>query len=83
MDKGLLFDEGQIIAKGKASDLINSVKEYTYIETDCKEECFSFNKRTYSLRPLPVAHAQPDLESVFFVNALTKYKNITEIKLNE
>ena len=66
MDKVLLFDEGQIIAKGKAQELINSVRPYTYIETKCTEECFSFNKRTYSLRPLNVPHAEPDLESVFF-----------------
>jgi ribosome-dependent ATPase len=83
MDKVFLFDEGQIIAKGKAQELIDSVREYTYIETDCKEECFSFNKRTYSLKPLNAPHADPDLESVFFVNALKKFKNIPEITVEE
>ena len=83
MDKVLLFDDGQIIAKGTAEELENSVKDYTYVETECSEECFSFNKRTYSLKPLNVPHAKPDLESVFFVNALKKFKNIPEIKIEE
>ncbi len=83
MDKILLFEEGKIIARGKAEDLINSVKEYTYIETKCQEECFSFNGKTYSLKPLNVPHAQPDLESVFFVDALKRYKNIPEVSVEE
>ncbi|WP_029522280.1 ATP-binding cassette domain-containing protein [Persephonella sp. KM09-Lau-8] len=83
MDRVLLFEDGQIIAQGTAQELINSVREYTYVETDCHEECFSFNKRTYSLKPLDVPHAEPDLESVFFVDALKKYKHIPEITIEE
>jgi ribosome-dependent ATPase len=83
MDKVLLFDEGRIIAKGTARQLIESVKDYVYVETECTQECFSFAGRTYSLKPLPAAHAEPTLESVFFINALKKYKNIPEIKVEE
>jgi len=83
MDRVLLFEDGQIIAKGTAQELIDSVKEYTYVETECHDECFSFNKRTYSLKPLNVPHAQPDLESVFFVDALKKFKHIPEITVEE
>ncbi len=83
MDRVLLFEDGQIIAQGTAQELINSVREYTYVETDCHDECFSFNKRTYSLKPLNVPHAEPDLESVFFVDALKKYKHIPEITIEE
>ena len=79
MDRVLLFEDGRIIAQGTAQELIDSVREYTYIETDCHDECFSFNKRTYSLKPLDIPHAEPDLESVFFVDALKKYKHIQEI----
>ncbi len=73
----------KIIAKGTAQELIDSVREYTYVETECHDECFSFNKRTYSLKPLNVPHAEPDLESVFFVDALKKYKHIPEITVEE
>ena len=83
MDRVLLFEDGQIIAKGTAQELIDSVREYTYVETECHDECFSFNKRTYSLKPLNVPHAQPDLESVFFVDALKKYKHIPEITVEK
>ncbi|WP_297455461.1 ATP-binding cassette domain-containing protein [Persephonella sp.] len=83
MDRVLLFEDGQIIAKGTAQELIDSVREYTYVETECHDECFSFNKRTYSLKPLNVPHAEPDLESVFFVDALKKYKHISEITVEE
>ncbi|RMA97173.1 ATP-binding cassette domain-containing protein [Hydrogenothermus marinus] len=81
MDKVFLFEDGQIIATGTANQLKESVKNYTYIETKCYEECFTFNKKTYSLKPLNVPHAEPDLESVFFVYALKKYKKIPEINL--
>jgi len=83
MDRVLLFEDGQIIAKGTAQELIDSVREYTYVETECHDECFSFNKRTYSLKPLNVSHAEPDLESVFFVDALKKYKQIPKITVEE
>ncbi len=87
MDKILLFEDNRIIADGTARELKNSAKDYTYIETNCEnrglKECYSFNKKTYSINPLNVPHAEPDLESVFFVYALKKYKHITEIKVQE
>jgi len=74
MDKILLFDEGEIIAKGTSEELIESIKNYTYEGEIESEECFSFNKRTYSLKPLNLKKAIPTLEGVFFVNALKKGK---------
>jgi len=74
MDKILLFDEGEIIAKGTSEELIESIKNYTYEGEIENEECFSFNKRTYSLKPLNLKKAIPTLEGVFFVNALKKGK---------
>ncbi|WP_456401643.1 ATP-binding cassette domain-containing protein [Persephonella sp.] len=79
MDKVLLFEEGKIIAYGEAEELREAVKEYTYVETKCESDCFTFNGKTYSLKPLPVPHTEPDLESVFFVNSLKKIRNIPEI----
>jgi len=81
MDRVLLFDEGEIIAKGKADELIESIKEYTYEGEIESEECFSFNKRTYCLKPLNLPKAPPTLEGVFFVNALKKGKKPIPIKL--
>ncbi len=82
MDRVMLFDEGHIIASGKAEKLINSVKDYVYEKTFCNgEECFSFHGKTYSLKPLHAKHAEPDLEAVFFVNTLKKYRKIPEINI--
>ena len=74
MDRILLFDEGEIIASGTSDELIESIKEYTYEGEIENGECFSFNKRTYCLKPLPLKKATPTLEGVFFVNALKKGK---------
>ncbi|WP_457621824.1 ATP-binding cassette domain-containing protein [Persephonella sp.] len=83
MDRVLLFEDGKIIAEGTADKLKESVKEYTYVETSCDEECFTFNGKTYSLKPLPVPHEKPDLEAVFFVNTLKKVKRIPEIHIEK
>ncbi len=73
MDKIHLMDEGEIIAQGTAGELIKSARPYTYQATRCKE-CITFNGRTYSLKPLSAPHAEPTLESLFFINALKKGK---------
>jgi len=84
MDRIFLFDEGEIIAKGEAEALTDSVREYTYEETFCESgECITFNKRTYSLSPLNAPHSTPSLESLFFVNALKKGKIPPEIEIEE
>ncbi|MRI57905.1 MAG: ABC transporter ATP-binding protein [Epsilonproteobacteria bacterium] len=80
MDKILLFDEGEIIAQGKAEELLKSAEPYTYEETSC-DECFCFDKRCYSLKPLPVPHAKPTLEALFFINALKKGKKETRFQI--
>ena len=74
MDRLMLFDEGEVIASGTADELIESIKDYTYEGEIKSSECFSFNKRTYSLKPLNLKKASPTLEGVFFVNALKKGK---------
>jgi len=74
MDRLMLFDEGEVIAKGTAQELIEKIKDYTYEGEIESNECFSFNKRTYCLNPLPLKKAIPTLEGVFFVNALKKGK---------
>ena len=80
MDKILLFDEGEIIAQGKAEELLKSAEPYTYEETSC-DECFCFDKRCYSLKPLPAPHAKPTLEALFFINALKKGKKETRFQI--
>ena len=80
MDKILLFEDGEIIASGDNESLINSVRDYTYQETKCKN-CITFNKRTYSLDKLEVPKATPTLESLFFVRALQTKKELLDINL--
>jgi ribosome-dependent ATPase len=73
MDRVFLFDEGKIIANGTVESLIDSVREYTFEQGECPEGgCLTFDKRTYSLDPLPLPKAEPTLEALFFVNALQK-----------
>jgi ribosome-dependent ATPase len=81
MDRILLFEDGEIIAKGTSKELIESIKDYTYEGEIESSECFSFNKRTYCLKPLPLPKATPTLEGVFFVNALKKGKKPIPIKI--
>ncbi len=81
MDKVLLFDEGEIIAKGKAEELTKSVESYVYEGEIESDECFSFNQRTYCLKPLDMPHAKPTLEALFFVNALKKGKKPIKIDI--
>ena len=81
MDKIFLFDEGEIIANGTNEALINSIASYVYEQSDCSEGCLTFNKRTYSLKPLDAKKARPSLEGLFFVNALQKKKTLPEIDI--
>ena len=73
MDRVYLFDEGKIIAGGKPKDLMDSIKNYVYRETECNE-CITFNKTTYSVKPLNTPYKKPTLEGLFFVNALKNNK---------
>jgi ribosome-dependent ATPase len=81
MDRVMLFDEGEIIAKGRAQELVESIKDYTYEGEIESDECFSFNKKTYCLKELNLPKAKPTLEGLFFVNALKKGKKPLNIKL--
>lgn len=82
MDKILLFDEGKIIARGTANELLDSIADNTYKETDEQpEKTISFDKRTYSFESLHVDHAEPTLEGLFFVNALKNNKRLSKITI--
>ncbi len=83
MDRIYLFDDQQIIAEGSVEELLQSARSFTYQETPCQwGECLSFNGRSYSLKPLDAPHAEPSLESLFFINALKKNKVPPQIKLS-
>ncbi len=82
MDKILLVDDGQIIAKGTVQELLAKAAPYTYAKTDCEwGECLFFNNKTYSLKPLQAPHSEPTLESLFFINALQKKKIPPKIEI--
>ncbi len=72
MDRVLLFDDGEIIAKGTAEELSEEIKNYTFKGEIESWECYSFNNKTYCLKELNLPKATPDLEGMFFVNALKK-----------
>ncbi len=81
MDKILLFDKAEIIAKGSAQELISSVEPFTYEPGRCEDECVTFGGRSYSLKPLNAKHKPPTLEALFFVNALKKKQTLPQIKI--
>ncbi len=82
MDRVLLFDEGEVIARGTTAELIDSIREYVYEKVPCPtEECLTFDGRTYTLKALDAPHAQPTLEGLFFANALQKHKELPKIKM--
>ncbi len=83
MDKILLFDESRIIASGSVSELLDSVKEFTYQKVVCKESCITFGDSSYSLKPLNTKHKRPTLEALFFVNALKKNRILPRIKIQK
>ncbi|WP_292663568.1 ATP-binding cassette domain-containing protein [Nitratifractor sp.] len=75
MDRLLLFDEGRIIAQGRAEALTRSVRDYCYEPIECpKERCIRTLDATYSLDPLNAPKKEPGLEALFFVEALRRGK---------
>ena len=84
MDRVLLFDEGEIIARGTTEKLIASIKPYVYAQTPCqKSSCISFDGLTYALEPFDTKQKKPTLEGLFFVNALQKHKALPKIEIKE
>jgi len=73
MDRLLLFDGGEIIARGRASELIETVRPYCYEARDCSTpHCLRTLDATYSLEPLNAPKKEPTLEALFFVEALRR-----------
>jgi len=84
MDKVLLFDEGEIIARGTSKELIDSIRPYVYEKVPSHANtCLSFDGRTYSLEALDASFAEPTLEGLFFVNALKRKKPLPKIEIVE
>ena len=84
MDRVLLFDEGEIIARGTPAELIDSIRPYVYEKVPCSANaCLTFYGRTYALKSLDASHAEPTLEGLFFVNALQKKKPLPKIEMVE
>jgi ribosome-dependent ATPase len=84
MDRVMLFDEGEIIARGTSGELIDSIRPYVYEKVPCpSNECLTFDGRTYALESLNASPAEPTLEGLFFVNALQKKKPLSKIEMVE
>ncbi len=83
MDKVLLFDGGEIIARGTAQELAESVRPYTYDSVGCPDgRCIRTAHATYSLEPLQTNRKEPTLEALFFVNALRRNKLPPPVRVN-
>jgi len=73
MDRILLFDEGDLIASGTASEMLERVAPYVYAPSDQPiEDAIALKEATYALRPLALPHRPPTLDALFFVNRLKK-----------
>jgi ribosome-dependent ATPase len=81
MDRVLLFDEGEIIAKGSVGQLLESAAPYTYEKTD-NAAALNVQNRSYSLQKMEAKHVQPGLEALFFVNALQKKRSFPQIAIS-
>jgi len=82
MDGVMLFDEGEMIAQGKADVLIDSMRTFTYEESsELLPNAISVSGFTYSLNPLPLQKKEPTLEALFFVNFLKHNKNLPTIEI--
>jgi ribosome-dependent ATPase len=82
MDSVMLFDEGEMIAQGKADVLIDSMRAYTYEESSKPiSGAISVSGFTYSLSPLPLQKKEPTLEALFFVDFLKQNKILPTIEI--
>ncbi|VUT24173.1 MAG: Trehalose/maltose import ATP-binding protein MalK [Candidatus Methanolliviera sp. GoM_oil] len=82
MNRVLLFEDGEIIAQGKAEELIEGMRPFTYqAAPDPAEQTITIHGYTYSLNPLEVKPKEPTLEALFFVNFLKKRGTIPEISI--
>jgi len=82
MDRIFLFDEGHIIANGTNEELLDSIRPFTYKESDnYSADTISFDKRTYSLKTLDTPKAEPTLEGLFFINALKNKKTLPPVTI--
>ena len=82
MDRVLLFEEGKIIAEGKAEELIKTAKPFSYEAiSEPREQTITIHGYTYSLNPLPVKPKIPTLEALFFISFLKKYGALPEISI--
>ena len=73
MDRILLFDEGELIASGSASELLQSVAPYVYAPSDAPiENAITLKEATYSLEPLGLPPKRATLDALFFVSRLKK-----------
>ncbi|WOE70786.1 ATP-binding cassette domain-containing protein [Hydrogenimonas thermophila] len=82
MDQILLFDEGEIIATGTSSQLLSYAEPYSYEPVSCfSEECIETGLYTYSLNRLNTPKKRPNLEALFFINALQKKRKVQKIRV--
>jgi ribosome-dependent ATPase len=84
MDGVMLFNEGDVIAQGKADVLIDSMRTYTYEESsEPLPDIISVAGFSYSLKPLSLQKKEPTLEALFFVDFLKQNKILPTVDIKE
>jgi ribosome-dependent ATPase len=82
MDAVMLFNEGDVIAQGKADILIDSMRPYTYEESSqVLPDVISVAGYSYSLNPLSLQNKEPTLEALFFVDFLKQKRTLPSIDI--
>ncbi|MEA1893344.1 MAG: ATP-binding cassette domain-containing protein [Campylobacterota bacterium] len=82
MNGVILFNDGKVIAQGKADELIDSMRSYTYEESkEILSDIISVAGFSYSLKPLKLPKKEPTLEALFFVDFLKQNRVLPTIDI--
>ncbi len=82
MDNILLFDEGEVIAKGCVKALLKEITPFVYEKFEnSNNKTITISDTTYSLDKLNAKLKKPTLESLFFVNALKKNRLLPKLEI--
>jgi len=83
MDTILLFDNGEVIAKGSVDELLSQAKPFVYEKTLTDKKHITLADTTYSLEELGTKYQKPTLDSLFFINALKNNTLLSKLEISK